>query len=98
MHGVIDPAAASGKTGGTRLKQPVKVSIESEDHYKVLGLPRNASEEQIHEAYRTLAKKLHPDVNKAAEAPEQFKRITDAYSVLKDPSLRTQYDMSVNAA
>ena len=95
-HGVIDPNAAKGsKTGSARGS---KVRVEAADYYRVLGVARNASEQQVHEAYRALAKKLHPDVNPSAEAAEEFRKVTDAYQVLKDPSLRNQYDMNANAA
>ncbi|MDI6639706.1 MAG: molecular chaperone DnaJ [Methanocellales archaeon] len=69
------------------------------DYYDVLGVDRNASQEEIKKAYRRLAKKYHPDVNpdkKAAE--ENFKEISEAYEVLADPSKRANYDMFGHAA
>lgn len=62
------------------------------DHYEVLGVSRDASEEQIKKAYRKLARELHPDVNPADEAQERFKLVTHAYEVLSDPTARRQYD------
>jgi molecular chaperone DnaJ len=62
------------------------------DHYDVLGVPRDASEEQIKKAYRKLARELHPDVNPADDAQERFKLVTHAYEVLSDANARRQYD------
>jgi len=102
MHGVIDPAIAPKmpRSTATRSTDQSKASVRVEvpNHYQVLGVPRNATAEQIHESYRALAKKFHPDINKDPDAPQQFKAITDAYHVLKDEQLRTQYDLSVRAA
>jgi molecular chaperone DnaJ len=63
------------------------------DYYELLGVSRNATDEQIRSAYRKLARQLHPDVNAAPDAAEQFKRITEAYEVLTDPQRRQRYDM-----
>ena len=68
------------------------MAIKFEDYYKTLGVERKASADQIKRAYRTLARKYHPDVNKEASAQEQFKKVTEAYEVLKDPAKRKQYD------
>lgn len=65
----------------------------SVDHYQVLGVDREASAEDIKKAYRKLARQLHPDVNKDADAEEKFKQITHAYEVLSDPQQRANYDM-----
>ncbi|HIE33935.1 MAG TPA: molecular chaperone DnaJ [Candidatus Altiarchaeales archaeon] len=62
------------------------------DYYEVLGVDRNASPEDIKRAYRRLAKKYHPDVNKDPNAEEKFKEISEAYEVLIDPDKRTNYD------
>ena len=63
------------------------------DHYRTLGVPDNASEQDIKLAYRRLAKRYHPDVNAgAAGAEERFKEITEAYNILSDFSLRRAYD------
>lgn len=62
------------------------------DHYQVLGLERDATDEQIKKAYRKLARELHPDLNKEADAEERFKLVTHAYEVLSDPQSRAAYD------
>ncbi|MBX3088243.1 MAG: molecular chaperone DnaJ [Cryobacterium sp.] len=63
------------------------------DHYEVLGVDRNASQDEIKKAYRKLARELHPDVNPGQEAQERFKLVTHAYDVLSDPQAREQYDL-----
>lgn len=62
------------------------------DYYATLNIPRNASEKEIKKAYRTLARKYHPDVCKEPDAEERFKKINEAYSVLSDSQKRAQYD------
>jgi molecular chaperone DnaJ len=62
------------------------------DYYEVLGLTKGASEDDIKKAYRKLAKKYHPDVNKAADAEAKFKEINEAYEVLSDPQKKATYD------
>ena len=65
----------------------------AKDPYKLLGVPKTASEADIRKAYRALAKKLHPDVNPGDAAAEtRFKEVTAAYNLLSDKDLRAQYD------
>lgn len=66
------------------------------DYYEVLGVARDASEEQIKKAYRKMAMKVHPDVAQTADAHEQFKKISEAYETLKDPRKRDLYDRGVD--
>jgi len=66
--------------------------MEFKDYYATLGVAKHASQEEIQGAYRKLARKYHPDVNKAAGAEEKFKDIGEAYEVLKDPDKRAKYD------
>ena len=62
------------------------------DYYEILGVPRNASQDDLKRAFRTLARQYHPDVNESPDAEEQFKEINEAYAVLSDPEKRTAYD------
>ena len=62
------------------------------DYYEVLGVSKDADQDTIKKAYRTLAKKYHPDINKAADAPEKFKEVQEAYEVLSDETKKNLYD------
>jgi DnaJ-class molecular chaperone len=65
----------------------------AEDPYKVLGVARDASDEEIRRVYRKLAKELHPDLNpNRASAEERFKKVSAAYDIVGDPEKRKQYD------
>lgn len=68
------------------------MSIAPLDYYKILGLDKTAGEADIKRAYRKLARKYHPDVNKAGDAEDKFKEVSEAYEVLKDPVKRKKYD------
>src|SRR6202050_2698979 len=62
--------------------------MEFKDYYKVMGVPRDATEAQIKQAYRKLARKYHPDVSKEKDAEARFKEVGEAYEVLKSPERR----------
>jgi curved DNA-binding protein len=66
--------------------------VEFKDYYKVMGVARDATEAQIKQAYRKLARKYHPDVSKEKDAEARFKEVGEAYEVLKSPEKRAAYD------
>jgi curved DNA-binding protein len=68
------------------------VAVGSRDYYETLGVARDASEDDIRRAYRKLARRYHPDVNKEEGAGDRFKEVSEAYEVLRDPEKRGQYD------
>ena len=72
---------------------------EKKDYYELLGVGRNASEDELKKAYRKLALKYHPDRNpENRQAEEKFKEASEAYSVLSDANKRAQYDRFGHAA
>src|SRR5438128_1852349 len=68
------------------------MAVKYKDYYETLGVPRTATQEEIKAAYRKLARKYHPDVNKASDAEEKFKEVNEANEVLGDPEKRSKYD------
>lgn len=66
--------------------------MDYKDYYAVMGLERNATQDEIKRAYRKLARKYHPDVSKEPDAERRFKDLGEAYEVLKDPEKRAAYD------
>ena len=68
------------------------MTTQKRDYYDILGVSRNASEDDLKKAFRKLAFQYHPDRNKEASAEEKFKEINEAYQVLSDPEKRSQYD------
>src|SRR5262249_45950002 len=81
------PAAAGaggGRQGG--------LMADDRDFYEILGVPRNAGQEDIQRAYRKLARTYHPDINSDPAAENRFKEISEAYNVLSDPATRHRYD------
>ncbi len=78
--------ASSGGSGAAT------ATIEVEDLYAVLAVARSATKDEVHAAFRALARTLHPDRNKAADADQQFARVSKAYTILRDPEMRARYD------
>jgi curved DNA-binding protein len=68
------------------------MAVAFRDYYETLGVERDASNEDVRKAYRQLARKYHPDVNRDASAEDRFKEISEAYEVLRDPDKRARYD------
>jgi len=66
--------------------------MTNKDYYDILGVGKNASQDEVKRAYRRLARQHHPDVNKSPDAEQKFKEINEAYQVLGDPKKRRQYD------
>ena len=68
--------------------------MADKDYYAILGVDKNATDEEIKKAYRKMAKKWHPDANpnNRKEAEEKFKEVGEAYSTLSDPQKRRMYD------
>lgn len=62
------------------------------DYYETLGVAKNATPEDMKNAFRQLARKYHPDINKDPGAEEKFKEINEAYAILSDPDKRAAYD------
>ncbi len=66
--------------------------MEFKDYYQIMGVKRDAAQDEIKRAYRKLARKYHPDVSKETDAETRFKEVGEAYEVLKDPQKRAAYD------
>src|SRR5579863_969996 len=103
-HPVLQGGALAARTAprrcAARLESPAAGAcgrmrgdaMEYRDYYKILGLERAATAEQVKTTYRRLARKYHPDVSKEKNAEERFKEVQEAYEVLKDPEKRAAYN------
>lgn len=74
------------------------IKSKKKDYYSILGIPKNASEDEVKKAYRNLAKKYHPDVNTTGSElyepnTQKFRDVAEAYAVLSNKTLRLDYDM-----
>lgn len=69
----------------------------NDDHYRVLGVARDASPPEIRRAYRRLARQQHPDQNPQPDSPERFRTLAEAYAVLNDPARRAHYDHAIRS-
>jgi curved DNA-binding protein len=78
--------------GGLKFSAEGDDPLDYKDYYALLGVKKDASQEDIQKSYRKLARKFHPDVNKDPQAEVKFKEIGEAYEVLKDPDKRKKYD------
>ena len=67
-------------------------TMNEKDYYAILGVPKDASAKDIQKAFQQKARKLHPDINKAPDAEECFKEVSEAYAVLSDDAKRARYD------
>jgi curved DNA-binding protein len=85
-------SSSPGGRGGAGTRTGSGTSEAGRDFYTILGVPRDADADAIQRAYRSLARRYHPDVNSDPDAEERFKDVSEAYQVLSDPKTRKRYD------
>jgi len=90
-HGCIKGKKPTGMPAGST-GRAVSARVQIPDLYSALGIAQSASDEQVQQAFRELARKYHPDVNKTPEAHLKFVELLKAYDVLKDADKRAAYD------
>src|SRR5437588_8315660 len=87
------PGGASRTNSRSSAGCSVSIDMEFKDYYSTLGVAKTATEKEIKQAYRKLARKHHPDVNPGDKSAEtRFKDLNEAYEVLSDPAKRKKYD------
>src|SRR5690606_14176616 len=90
---LVDAPADPGDRSPERDARLVRPSVDFRDYYATLGVAKTASEKEIKQAFRKLARKYHPDVNPGDAAAEaRFKEVSEAYEVLGTPDTRRKYD------
>jgi curved DNA-binding protein len=90
--GIVCPNPATDAVATHGRLQWYKCSMEFRDYYEIMGVSRDATQDDIKRAYRKLARKYHPDVSTQADAEARFKEVGEAYEVLRDPEKRAAYD------
>ncbi|KAA8496214.1 Chaperone protein DnaJ [Porphyridium purpureum] len=83
---------SAGYSGRAAARRGAQVRMDGSDYYARLGVSRSATDAELKKAYRSLARKYHPDVNDSPDAKEKFQSLTEAYEVLSDSSMRKRYD------
>lgn len=93
-----DTSGGQGEAKKGEPKKGIRASIDIEDLYELFSLPHTATTDEINQAFRAMARNLHPDKNPLPDAAERFSQISKAYKILRDPELRARYDEMRNRA